>query len=203
MMAAHLKDGHPIMHINKLLLVGTAVAGVLALLLVSGCGNNQDQASAPAKTTVGTKIDDAVVTSKVKSALFADPEIKSFDLKVETRKGEVQLSGFVDSQTQIDRALSTTRGVEGVSGIENRVTLKEGKATIGSTVDDGIITTKVKSALLADPGVKSFDIAVVTRTGVVQLSGFVDSQVQMDQAIALAGKVEGVASVGNEMSIKQ
>ena len=74
---------------------------------------------------------------------------------------------------------------------------------MGNTVDDGIITAKVKSALLADPNVKSFDIAVVTRKGEVQLSGFVDSQAQIDQAIDLARKVEGVASVGNEMSIKK
>jgi hyperosmotically inducible protein len=70
-------------------------------------------------------------------------------------------------------------------------------------VDDGVITTKVKSALLADPDVKSFDIAVVTRKGGVQLSGFVDSQAQIDQALAIAGKVDGVTTVGNEMSIKK
>jgi len=70
-------------------------------------------------------------------------------------------------------------------------------------VDDGIITAKVKSALLADPNVKSFDIAVVTRKGDVQLSGFVDNQAQIDLAIELARKVEGVANVGNEMSIKK
>ena len=50
--------------------------------------------------------------------------------------------------------------------MENKIALKDGKATVGNTVDDGIITTKVKSALLSDPGVKSFDIAVVTRKGV-------------------------------------
>ena len=74
---------------------------------------------------------------------------------------------------------------------------------MGNTVDDGIITAKVKSALLADPNVKSFDIAVVTRKGEVQLSGFVDNQAQIDQAIAIASKVEGVTRVGNEMSIKK
>lgn len=182
------------------------MAAAIALML-GGCGNKAEppKVGAPAttKTTVGTEIDDTVVTTKVKSALLADADIKSFDLKVETRKGMVQLSGFVDNQAQIDRAITTTRGVEGVKNIENNIVIKDGKATVGNKVDDSIITTKVKSALLADPLVKSFDIAVVTRKGQVQLSGFVDNQAQIDLAMTLAGKVEGVARVDNEMSVKK
>lgn len=187
---------------RKALIAGSALAAALSLL-AAGCNRPEETPVAAAKTTVGTEIDDTVVTTKVKSALLADADIKSFDLKVETRKGAVQLSGFVDNQAQIDRAIAATQAVEGVTSVENGITLKDGNATVGNTVDDGIITTKVKSALLADPNVKSFDIAVVTRKGEVQLSGFVDSQAQIDQAIELARKVEGVANVGNEMSIKK
>jgi hyperosmotically inducible protein len=165
-------------------------------LLAAGC--NQ-----PASTSVGTEIDDTVVTTRVKSALLADPDIKSFDLKVETRKGLVQLSGFVDSTDQMMRAISASRGVPGVTAVENNITLKGGGTTIGSTVDDSLITTKVKSALLADPNIRSSDIAVATRNGKVQLSGFVDNQSQIDQAVAVAGKMDGVTSVGNEMSVKK
>src|SRR6185503_5357063 len=107
-------------------------------------GNRTDEPKTSASTTVGTEIDDTVVTTKVKSALLGDADIKSFDLKVETRKGAVQLSGFVDNQAQIDRAIATTQAVEGVKSIENGITLKDGKATVGNTVDDGIITAKVK-----------------------------------------------------------
>jgi hyperosmotically inducible protein len=183
----------------------TVLAAAISIL-IAGCGNSQ-QAAAPAapvaKTTVGTEIDDTVVTAKVKSALLADAEVKSFDFKVETRKGAVQLSGFVDNQAQIDRAIADARGIDGVKSVDNGITLKSGSATVGNAVDDGVITTKVKSALLEDPGVKSFDIAVVTRKGEVQLSGFVDNQAQIDQAIAVARKVDGVTNVGNEMSIKK
>ena len=63
---------------------------------------------------MGTDIDDSTITTKVKSALLADADVKSFDIKVETRKGEVQLSGFVDNQAQIDRAIAVAKGVEGV-----------------------------------------------------------------------------------------
>ena len=57
--------------------------------------------------------------------------------------------------------------------------------------------------MLSDPGVKSFDIAIVTRKGQVQLSGYVDNQTQIDRAIVIARGVEGVQSIGNEMSVKK
>ena len=157
----------------------------------------------PAGTTVGTEIDDSVVTTRVKSALLADPDVKSFDIKVETRKGQVQLSGFVDTQKRIDSAIALVGRVEGVKGVENGMSVKEGRVTVGNVVDDGIVTTRVKSALLADPDVKSFDIAVVTRKGEVQLSGYVDNRAQIGRAMDVAGAVDGVKRVGNEMSIKK
>jgi hyperosmotically inducible protein len=184
---------------QKLFVLGVTLAG-----LVTGCGDRQSSAPAPsAQTTPGIEIDDTVVTTKVKSALLSDSDIKSFDLKVETRKGIVKLSGFVDSQTQIDRAIHAVQSVEGVKSVDNSISLKEGNATIGNTVDDDIITAKVKSALLSDPDIKSFDIAVVTRKNDVQLSGYVNNQAQIDQAIAIATKISGVTSVRNQMSVKK
>ena len=57
--------------------------------------------------------------------------------------------------------------------------------------------------LLADPGIKSFDISVLTHQGEVQLTGFVNSQAQIDQASKLAAAAEGASSVKNELMIKQ
>jgi hyperosmotically inducible periplasmic protein len=170
---------------------------------ITGCDNSLEERTPAAGTTLGTLIDDSVVTGKVKSALLGDPNVKSFDIKVETRKGQVQLSGFVGTQALIDSAISRTRKVEGVKGVENAMTLKVGKATVGNTVDDGVVTAKVKSALLSDADVKSFDIAVVTRKGEVQLSGYVDNQTQINRAINVALGVESVQTIRNEMSIKK
>jgi hyperosmotically inducible protein len=83
------------------------------------------------------------------------------------------------------------------------MTLKDGAATIGNKLDDGIVTAKVKSALIADSSVKSAQITVVTQKGEVQLSGFLDNQMQIDRAIVVAGAIEGVRKVVNEMSIKK
>ena len=160
-------------------------------------------AAAPATTTVGTEIDDTVVTASVKSALLSDADIKSFDFKVETRKGVVMLSGFVDNQTQLDRANSLAKTVAGVTSVQNNVSLKSGSTTVGNKVDDTIVTGKVKAALIGDEVIKSTDIAVVTRKGEVQLSGFVNSQTQIDRALLIAKAVEGVTDVKNEMTIKK
>jgi len=117
--------------------IGLGVLLTSALFLfITGC-NRQPETSTPSapnttvtspmapSTTVGTKIDDSVVTTRVKSALLSDPSIKSFDIAVVTRKNEVMLSGFVDNQTQIDRAIEITRGVEGVESVINKMSIKQ------------------------------------------------------------------------------
>lgn len=182
-----------------------ALAGAASIFL-AGCDKFAAEAPrpvSPATTTVGTEIDDSVVTTKVRSALLADPDVKSFDIKVETRKGEVQLSGFVDTQARVDYAIGLVSKVEGVKSVGNGMSVKDGKATVGNAVDDSIVTTRVKSALLADPDIKSFDIAVVTRKGEVQLSGFVANQAQIDRSLGIVRAVDGVLGVSNEMSIKK
>jgi len=179
------------------------LAGVMAIF-IAGCNKPQVAAGTPPPaTTVGTEIDDSVVTARVKTALLAEPDVKSVDFNIETRKGVVQLSGFADNQAQVDRAAAVTRTVAGVRNIENNVSLKGAATTVGDTVDDGIVTARVKAALLAEASVKSSDIAVVTRRGEVQLSGFVDNLSQVDRAVEVARGVEGARSVSNEMSVKK
>ena len=72
----------------------------------------------------------------------------------------------------------------------------------GEYVDDSAITAKVKSAMLGSSGLKSTDINVETFKSVVQLSGFVNSQAQMAQAVRVAEGVSGVKSVKNDMRLK-
>jgi len=73
----------------------------------------------------------------------------------------------------------------------------------GTVVDDTVITTKVKTALLADSDIKGLQINVDTSNGVVTLSGEVDNQAQIDRAGKLAADVQGVTSVSNNLTIKK
>lgn len=156
-----------------------------------------------ADTSVGTEINDSVITTKVKSALLKDIGLESLNIKVETRKSEVQLSGFVHNQSQIDRALAIARQVENVKQVHNKMDIETKDTNIGDKINDGVITTKVKASLFSDSIIENSDISVVTRDGEVQLSGFVENQAQIDRAIELAGKITNVKKILNEMSIKK
>ena len=72
----------------------------------------------------------------------------------------------------------------------------------GEYVDDSVITTKVKAAILGEPSLKVAEIKVETFKGVVQLSGFVTSTALANKAVEIAGKVSGVKSVKNDMRVK-
>lgn len=76
-------------------------------------------------TTMGEKIDDTVITTKVKTALLADDTVKGMDITVNTSMGEVQLSGVVDNQMQIDKAVEVAKAVEGVQRVQNGMTVKK------------------------------------------------------------------------------
>eukprot|EP01032_Pedospumella_encystans_P015011 gene15011-17209_t len=83
--------------------MASAITGVLAASLVA-CGKSADNnaPSPDAKSSLGNELDDALITTRVKSALMTDLKFKNYDIKVETRKGEVLLSGFVDNQAELD-----------------------------------------------------------------------------------------------------
>jgi osmotically-inducible protein OsmY len=81
-------------------------------------------ASTPKQEGTGEYVDDSVITTKVKAQLAADDFLKSFQIGVETRKGIVQLSGFVDSQQAVNKAGQIARGVGGVKSVKNSLIVK-------------------------------------------------------------------------------
>ncbi|HUR41753.1 MAG TPA: BON domain-containing protein [Verrucomicrobiae bacterium] len=83
--------------------------------VVAGCAHDQHARS------TGEVIDDSAITTKVKSALLAEKDVNSLDIEVKTFEGTVQLSGFVDSQWQIDKATEIASGVAGVQHVTNNL----------------------------------------------------------------------------------
>jgi osmotically-inducible protein OsmY len=81
-------------------------------------------ASTPRQESAGEYADDSVITAKVKSLLAGDDFLKSFQIGVETYKGIVQLSGFVDSQQTVEIADQTARSVKGVRSVKNSLIVK-------------------------------------------------------------------------------
>lgn len=81
-------------------------------------------APAAKRETPGEYVDDSVITAKVKTAVFEDQALKSAEINVETYKGIVQLSGFVRSRADINRAVEVARGVKGVTSVKNVMIVK-------------------------------------------------------------------------------
>jgi osmotically-inducible protein OsmY len=90
----------------------------LTLLTATGC------ASTAKHEGTGEYLDDSVITTKVKAELFDEPNLRSGQINVETFKGVVQLSGFVDTRDNINRAVEIARGVKGVVSVKNDMRLK-------------------------------------------------------------------------------
>jgi len=81
-------------------------------------------ASTEKTSGTGEYIDDTVITTKVKAAIFNDSDLSSSEINVETFKGVVQLSGFVTSQSEINRAVVLAKGVNGVKSVKNDMRLR-------------------------------------------------------------------------------
>lgn len=170
---------------NKLLLAATAIA-----FLAAG--------SAVAKTA-GEGLDDTWVHTKVKATLV---DHGYGGINIEVYRGVVQLAGFVDSDEDRAKAETAAADIKNVRKVSNQLYLQPEARTAGRTLDDGVIGTSVKTELTKGDFMRGFDTNVEVRSGVVLLSGFADSQEQIDRALEIARGVDGVEEVLNGMDIK-
>jgi hyperosmotically inducible protein len=97
--------------------IAVALAAI-SMTAVVGC------ASTPTREGTGEYVDDTMITAKVKTAILKEPTLKSAEINVETFKGQVQLSGFVTSQMNMQRAVEVARGVGGVKSVKDDMRLK-------------------------------------------------------------------------------
>jgi osmotically-inducible protein OsmY len=94
------------------------LVGILFMALALGCASTAKQEG------TGEYVDDTVLTTKVKAAIFNEPSLKSAEINVETFKGVVQLSGFVSSPAAESTAVAVARKIEGVKSVKNDMRLK-------------------------------------------------------------------------------
>ncbi|BAV34064.1 transporter [Sulfuricaulis limicola] len=113
-----MKVNQKIISLNVLLLFA-------ATFMVAGCDKREEATTATAPGTgVETALDDDIITTKIRSGLLADPVVKGLDPKVETHQGIVRLSGFVESQAQMERIVEIAHGVAGVKNVENKMNIR-------------------------------------------------------------------------------
>ncbi len=105
------------LHLRASRSVAAAVLS-LGLIAAGGCAGNRTT-QAP-----GEYIDDSAITASVRTALIGESGVNSTDINIETFRGIVQLSGFVNNQTQIDRAIAVAKAQGGVKSVKNDLRIK-------------------------------------------------------------------------------
>jgi len=174
----------------KKLIVATSAS--LALLLAS---------PAPAQTTTAGTVDDSTIAATIKAGLLDNRNTSAARINVDSYQGVVQLSGFARSEAEMAAATKVAEGVPGVKKVVNSLALAPG-TSLGTKLDDSMITGKVKAALMDAADVKSLQINVETRDGVTQLAGFVASEAMKEKAGRVAAGIDGVKRVDNALMVK-
>ncbi len=158
-------------------------------------------ASGPHRST-GEMVDDTTIAARLKTSLLADSTTDGLNIDVEVDRQKVQLNGFVDTQAQVDRAGQIARSTPGVASVNNQLRVSGGSRMAGQYIDDQALSVSVKTALANDAVSPASEIDVEVNRGIVSLGGFVDSNAELDAAMAAAGKVKGVQKVVNNLTVR-
>ncbi|MDD2893755.1 MAG: BON domain-containing protein [Halothiobacillaceae bacterium] len=164
-----------------------------------------------ASRSYGEKMDDAGITSTIKSKLLWSKYASGLTTEVSTQSGKVTLQGTAASQSAKNAAQNLAVNTRGVVSVDNQLVVKEAKSSTGDkstgdkvedamsdagkAISDAWVTTKVNSTLMYSSNINSNNISVETNNGVVTLTGKVQSGAERALAIELAQNVQGVKSV--------
>jgi hyperosmotically inducible protein len=144
---------------------------------------------------------DGYIAATIKAALLDNRNTSGTRINVDSRDGVVQLSGFASSEAEKAAATRVASGVSGVKQVVNNVAIAA-PTSMGTKLDDSLLTGKVKAALMDAADVSSLQINVETRGGVTQLAGYVPTAAMKEKAGRIAAGIEGVRSVDNVLVIK-
>jgi hyperosmotically inducible protein len=156
---------------------------------------------AMAQKSAGNMVDDGAIATSVKASLLTEKGVPSSDVNVEVYKGVVLLSGFVKTQAEKDAAGKVAKNVKDVASVRNQLVVHPA-TSMGTKLDDTMLVSKVKAALVDASDVKSGQINVEARGGIVQLGGFVTGEKMKERALAVAKGVSGVKQVVDALFIK-
>lgn len=193
---------------NKLIL-STALGLTVLITTPLPAVQDTDREIAEKSETVKEFVGDAALTTKVKTALVAEPRLPSAQIHVITTNNVVELSGVVNNEAQKQKAENVVSRVEGIRGVINNLEIKahgrevaEKKETPGEYVDDAAVTTKVKAKLKSEPNFDASDIKVITVKNSVELKGTVRSKAEKQRAQDIAASVTGAKEVVNNLRVR-
>jgi hyperosmotically inducible protein len=165
---------------------------VLTLILAS--------ASVASAQTTGASED--ALAARVHSTLRSSEVANAGQIKVEVKGDAVQLSGFVDSEADQEKALKSARDVRGVGTVRNDLVVRDSRPTSAEARDDTVIAAQVRKQIATKVAEGASDINVNVSDGVVQLSGYVADAGVKTRAADVASTVRGVQDVRNDIALK-
>lgn len=191
-----LKTMKPYLTLCGFLLLFTATGCAPAVI---GAGATGVYKAGTDERSVGGVWDDSAITTKINAELVKDPLTKARKIDVDTLRGEVILTGVVETEEVLKRAVEIAGQVPGVKTVKNN--LQVGSKSIGRTIDDKVIGSKIKAKLLKEPGIRSLNIDVDVNNGVVSLTGVVESKEQKDRVMEIAWTTSGTVKVIDNIKV--
>lgn len=166
------------------------VATLLGLLLSLGAAADDRSA--------GQHVDDSTLAVNAKAALVRNEDVKANRINVDTAKGVLLLAGFVRSEAEHQAAIKAVRWLNGVEKVVDGLIVQPGERSVGQTLDDTTIQTRLKTRLASIEGAgKALVINSEVRQGEVILSGFLSDPDAIETAGKVAADTPGVARVHN------
>jgi len=151
--------------------------------------------------SVGKIFDDANITATIKTELMHDSIIEAEKIDVDTLEGNVTLTGTLDNQKQVARAIEIAKSIEGVKSVKNN--LKVGSKTIGQSVDDKLLGSKIRAKLINEPGVPSTNIDIDVQNGKATLTGIVGDKKTKEKIIRIVQETVGIYNVVDNIKVRQ
>jgi hyperosmotically inducible protein len=170
----------------------------------------KDDARSVARSAAGA-IDDSWITMKIQSKYFTDDDVHARNINVDTKDGMVTLKGSVESEGERQQAVSLARSTDGVTMVHDNLVVDRGtskaarptaRSRADNPVNDAWITMKIQSKYFIHDEIKSRNVDVDTKNGVVMLKGSVPSDVAKRAAEVIAQDTDGVSKVVNSLKVE-
>jgi osmotically-inducible protein OsmY len=189
----------------------TSVADDLRVEAPAAAASGVREDARQAAQDAGGAIEDAWITTKIQSKYFVDDDVRARNIDVDTKAGMVTLKGTVESEGERQQAVSIAKHTDGVTMVHDNLVVDRAmgrsardtspRGTAGTTVDDAWITMKVQSKYYIHEEIKSRDVNVDTRAGVVTLNGTVPTEGAKKAAEVIAQDTDGVTRVVNNLKV--
>ena len=179
------------MNMNDMIKV--TIAALLSVFLISSLSAE----------SAGEHVDDATIASKTKTALIGEKNVAARNINIEVSKGVLQLSGFVNTESEESIALTIANSVSGVKQVLDAMVVLPGAKSAGEILDDTSIAAKLKTKLATNAGLGgAAAITTEVKYKEILLAGFVENESVRNTAVEVAQSIGGVRKIHNLIAVK-